>query len=161
MNFKILFFPFVLAFLSACSSLKADFWNEYKIDIQQGNVLSQDAVSQLKPGMTKAQVQQLLGTPSLKDIFHQNRWDYPYQYIEGPTGKTQQVLFSVFFDEQDLLTHIAGNIEASDQTPAPESKIRLVELGKLDEEALKKPLEPRKPPSFFEKIKNGLGFGEK
>ena len=49
--------------------------NEYKIDVQQGNVLTQEMVSQLKPGLTKDQVRFLLGTPVLMDMFHANRWD--------------------------------------------------------------------------------------
>ena len=148
--------------LAACggSSIKPDFWNEYKIDIQQGNVLAEDAVAQLKPGMSKAQIQQLLGSPTLKDVFHQNRWDYPYQYIEGPTGEKQVVLFSVFFDDDGNLTHVSGNIEATDKTPEPQSPMRLVELSKLSEEDAQKPLAPREPPSLFERVKNSLGFGE-
>lgn len=68
--------------LVACSS-KPSFINEYKIDIQQGNVLSQEAVAQLKPGQTRDQVRFLLGTPMIADIFHQQRWDYIYQYKSG------------------------------------------------------------------------------
>jgi outer membrane protein assembly factor BamE (lipoprotein component of BamABCDE complex) len=68
--------------LVACSS-KPSFINEYKIDIQQGNVLTQEAVSQLKPGQTRDQVRFLLGTPMVADIFHQQRWDYVYQYKSG------------------------------------------------------------------------------
>ena len=50
----------------------------YKIEIQQGNFVSQDMVSQLKPGMTKEQVRFVLGTPLVTDIFHPDRWDYLY-----------------------------------------------------------------------------------
>ncbi len=155
MHYKV----FLLAlWVSACGTLKADFWNEYKIDIQQGNVLTQDSVSLLKKGLSKAEVQQILGTPALKDVFHQNRWDYPYQYIEGQTGKTQSVVFSVFFDEQGFLTHASGNVQGEENLPPTESKIRLVELGKLSEEEAEKPLPLRKPPTLWEQIKNFAGF---
>ena len=50
----------------------------YRIDIQQGNFVSQDMVAQLKPGMSKEQVRLALGTPLLTDIFHADRWDYVY-----------------------------------------------------------------------------------
>lgn len=50
----------------------------YSIPIQQGNLITQDMVNQLKPGMTKRQVRYLLGTPILIDTFHENRWDYLY-----------------------------------------------------------------------------------
>ena len=154
---------FAAALLSACggSSIKPDFWNEYKIDVQQGNVLSQDAVSQLKVGMNQAQVQQLLGSPTLKDVFHKNRWDYPYQYLEGPTGEKQVVLFSVFFDDEGNLSHVSGDIEsrAREDLPETQSKIRLIELSKLSEEDAQKPLAPREPPSMYQRIKRSLGFG--
>ena len=48
----------------------------YKIDVQQGNYITQDLVEKLKPGMTKAEVKGLLGTPLLADAFHADRWDY-------------------------------------------------------------------------------------
>ena len=57
----------VAALLSACV---------YKIDIEQGNYVTEDAVANLKTGMTKAEVKQVLGTPLLSDIFHRDRWDY-------------------------------------------------------------------------------------
>ena len=48
----------------------------YKLEIQQGNALTQEKVAQLKVGMDKRQVQFVLGTPSLSDPFHPDRWDY-------------------------------------------------------------------------------------
>jgi outer membrane protein assembly factor BamE len=65
--------------LAACSAVP-NYFNAYKIDVQQGNVLSQDMVSQLKPGQTRDQVRFILGTPLITDIFHQQRWDYVYRY---------------------------------------------------------------------------------
>ena len=62
------------ALVAACS-WKPGFINEYKIDIQQGNVLTQEMVAQLKPGQTKDQVRFVLGSPMVADIFHQQRWD--------------------------------------------------------------------------------------
>ena len=48
----------------------------YRIEIQQGNYISRDAMSQVKPGMTKDQVRAIIGTPLINDIFHADRWDY-------------------------------------------------------------------------------------
>ncbi|MFM9881620.1 MAG: outer membrane protein assembly factor BamE [Burkholderiales bacterium] len=48
----------------------------YRIEIQQGNYISRDAMSQVKPGMTKEQVRAIIGTPLINDIFHADRWDY-------------------------------------------------------------------------------------
>lgn len=69
----------------------------YKIDIQQGNNVSQEAVSQLKLGMSREQVRALLGTPLLTDIFHGDRWDYVY-FREHPSGAREQRKLAVHFD---------------------------------------------------------------
>ena len=73
----------------------------YKIDIQQGNYVSQEMVSQLKPGMSKDQVRAVLGTPLLTDIFHAERWDYVYWRVES-SGKREQRKLVVFFDDNKL-----------------------------------------------------------
>ena len=52
----------------------------YKIDVQQGNYVTQDMVEKLKPGMTRSQVKFLLGTPLVVDPFRNDRWDYVYLY---------------------------------------------------------------------------------
>ena len=52
----------------------------YKMDINQGNYLSQDMVDKLKVGMTQAQVKQVLGTPLVSSPFRADRWDYVYEY---------------------------------------------------------------------------------
>ena len=73
----------------------------YKMEIQQGNFVSQDMVSQLKPGMTKDQVRFALGTPLLTDIFHGERWDYIY-WREDAAGKREQRKLAVYFKDGKL-----------------------------------------------------------
>ena len=86
----------------------------YKIDIQQGNVVTQDMVSRLKLGMTKSQVRFALGTPLVTDVFHSDRWDYVYRYQKA--GKlTEQSHITVVF-ENDLLKRLEGDV-----VPAPAS----------------------------------------
>jgi outer membrane protein assembly factor BamE len=80
----------------------------YRIDIQQGNYLSQEMVSQLKKGMTREQVRFVLGTPLVADIFHADRWDYVY-YRELQDGRKEQRNISVFF-VQDKLDRVAGDV---------------------------------------------------
>lgn len=80
----------------------------YRIDIQQGNFLSQEMVSQLKKGMTKEQVRFVLGTPLVTDVFHGNRWDYVF-YRELQDGKKEQRNISVFFEE-DKLARVSGDV---------------------------------------------------
>ena len=67
--------------LGACFSIPV-----HKLDIQQGNVVTQEMVDKLKPGMTRAQVRFVLGTPLVTDTFHRNRWDYFYSFKVGAEG---------------------------------------------------------------------------
>lgn len=72
----------------------------YRQDIQQGNVVTQEAVDRLEPGMSKRQVRFLLGAPLLVDVFHDNRWDYIYRMTEGWSDTEQQHLILYFEDER-------------------------------------------------------------
>jgi outer membrane protein assembly factor BamE len=83
----------------------------YRIDIQQGNYVSQEMVAQLKPGMTKEQVRFILGTPMVTDIFHSDRWDYVY-WREAPNGKRETRKVTVLF-EQGQLARVDGDVMPS------------------------------------------------
>ena len=75
--------------LASCKSVdmpKVPGITPYRMVIQQGNFISQEMVSQLKPGMTREQVRFILGTPLVTDIFHADRWDYVF-FRELPNGK--------------------------------------------------------------------------
>ena len=80
----------------------------YRMEIQQGNYVSQDMVSQLKAGMSKEQVRFILGTPLVTDIFHAERWDYLY-FRETSEGKREQRKLVVHFDNGQL-TRIDGDV---------------------------------------------------
>lgn len=89
----------------------------YKIDIQQGNVVTQDMVSRLKPGMTRSQVRFILGTPLVADAFHPNRWDYAYRFQKAGKLIEQRHVTVVF--ENDLLKRIEGDVvPAAEAVPA-------------------------------------------
>lgn len=90
--------------LSACSS----FPGVYKIDIQQGNVVTQEMLNQLRPGMTKSQVKYVLGSPLLTDTFTPDRWDYLYTMQKGGGSVTEQRI-SIFFKD-DKLTRLTGDL---------------------------------------------------
>ena len=79
----------------------------YKIDIQQGVVVTQEMADQLKVGMTRDQVRFVLGTPILTDPFHAERWDYPFRFQPG-RGPIEERRFTVFF-KSDLLTGYNGD----------------------------------------------------
>ncbi len=132
--------------------------NEYKIDVQQGNVLTQEMVSQLKPGLTKDQVRFLLGTPVLMDMFHANRWDYVYRLKKGSTGEVEMRKFSTFFDASDRLVRVGGDVaalESTDLSAQPTNKMRELDLGSVPEGAVAPPIEEK---GFFGKILESVGF---
>ncbi|SDZ03190.1 outer membrane protein assembly factor BamE [Nitrosomonas sp. Nm58] len=83
----------------------------YKIDIQQGNVVTQEMIEKLKPGMTRSQVRFVLGTPLIIDVFHNNRWDY--FYYSAPRGVlSEKRKLTVIFDG-DRLSHLEGDFSLS------------------------------------------------
>ncbi|HHK4219112.1 TPA: outer membrane protein assembly factor BamE [Pseudomonas aeruginosa] len=92
-----------LAALAGCS-----FPGVYKIDIQQGNVVTQDMIDQLRPGMTRRQVRFIMGNPLIVDTFHANRWDYLYS-IQPGGGRRQQERVSLFFNDSDQLAGLNGD----------------------------------------------------
>lgn len=89
--------------LAGCS-----FPGVYKIDIQQGNVVTQDMIDQLRPGMTRRQVRFIMGNPLLVDTFHPNRWDYLYSLQPGG-GERQQERISILFNGTDQLAGLSGD----------------------------------------------------
>jgi outer membrane protein assembly factor BamE len=90
----------------------------HKIDIQQGNYVTQDMVAKLKPGMSKSQVRFALGTPLIVDPFHSDRWDYIYVLQKGGRVAEQRRIVVVFRD--DKLARIDGDIVPSAAAAAPE-----------------------------------------
>jgi len=87
----------------------------HNLEVQQGNVLTQDDLNQLEPGMTRRQVQFIMGSPMVADVFHQERWDYIYRFQPG-YGEITEERVSVFFDG-DVLQRLEGTMY-----PAPEGK---------------------------------------
>ncbi len=95
---------------AGCASVTAPFdtyipyisqFGVYKIDINQGNFISQDMVDKLKEGQTKAQVRLVLGTPLIASVFRDNRWDYTYEYRKNGRVQTHRQ-FTVYFDKEVL-----------------------------------------------------------
>ena len=74
-------------------------FSPYRPDIQQGNFVSQEMLTQLQVGQTREQVRFILGTPLLTDIFHADRWDYPFRLARG-SGETTSSRVVVFFDKE-------------------------------------------------------------
>ena len=83
---------FLSFFLGGCSI--------YKMDINQGNILSNETIAKLKPGMSKDEVASLLGTPLLQDNFRSNRWDYVYFTNKRRAGSLKKSITLFFKDEK-------------------------------------------------------------
>jgi outer membrane protein assembly factor BamE len=96
----------LLSLASGCST-----WSEYvpdmrrlgvyKLDINQGNYITQDMVDKLREGQNKQQVRLILGTPLVVSAFRDNRWDYIYEYTRQGR-RIEQRKFSVYFAEDKL-----------------------------------------------------------
>jgi outer membrane protein assembly factor BamE len=76
----------------------------HRIDIQQGNVVTQEQLARVKPGMNRLQVRDALGTPLLADSFHPDRWDYIFTLRQQ--GNPVQRRNVVLFFEGDVLKSI-------------------------------------------------------
>jgi len=108
----------------------------YKLDVQQGNVVTSKMLLQLRPGMTKSQVRFIMGTPLIQDSFHGNRWDYVYQMREA--GKIVEQRRVILDFEKDLLKAVRGDVipagSAAPETERANTGTRLVEPYKKPEE---------------------------
>lgn len=80
----------------------------YKMDVQQGNVVTQEMISKVQPGMSRSQVRFALGTPLVVDVFHPDRWDYVYMYQKGGVVTEQRRIVAVF--KADKLVRIEGDV---------------------------------------------------
>lgn len=82
----------VLAAMLLCSACV------YRVPIQQGNLLEQKDLDQIKLGMTESQVRYVLGTPLVVDPFTSNRWDYVYYLKKGRMREPEERHFVVYFE---------------------------------------------------------------
>ncbi len=94
-NFKIALSLLMLVLSAGCTI--------HKIDIQQGNIVSQEMMSQLKVGMQRNEVIHLMGQPMIVDPFRNNRWDYVHTFKSGKSDEPRsQYRVTLFFDGERL-----------------------------------------------------------
>jgi outer membrane protein assembly factor BamE len=98
--------------LAACRMPSLPGLTPFKVDIQQGNYVTQDMVDKLKPGMTKSQVRFALGTPLVADPFHNDRWDYVYVFQKSGRVAEQRRIVVIFSD--DKLVRIDGDVKPAE-----------------------------------------------
>ena len=96
MKFTILVTIITIFFLNSCAS------NFYQVPVSQGNIISQEMLTKLDKGLTKAQVRYIMGTPSVKDPYDSKRWDYIGFEIIGDQVY-REVHHSLFFEDNKLV----------------------------------------------------------
>jgi len=116
--------------LVSCSNVLNKLPGVYTLEVQQGNIVDQAMVDQLRPNMSKRQVLYIMGSPMVVDIFHQTRWDYIFS--EQPTGESRvQKKISLYFDN-DQLSGIQGDFRPGNQPELKASEETTVDVPKRD-----------------------------
>lgn len=152
------------AALSACSSLPSmdmlpsvagekvlGLVTPYRVEVVQGNVLTKELVARVKPGMSRAQVRDLLGSPLLTDIFHNDRWDYTFS-IRRQGAPYQQRQVVAWFDGDKLKSlDVPADLPAENEFVAAIStqkntrELPKLELSDAERQALPIPTKPELP----------------
>ncbi|NOX43151.1 MAG: outer membrane protein assembly factor BamE [Gammaproteobacteria bacterium] len=110
--FLLLFISSIFFTLSACSI--------HQLDIQQGNVITNDMTDKLKIGMDKGQVRFIMGTPLINDPFHKNRWDYVFS-LDAENGKKESTHITVFFVDNKV-SKFNGTVAQASTTQIPKTQ---------------------------------------
>lgn len=92
----------IRVFLACCLLLSAGACSMHVIEVQQGTIITPEMVAQLKPGMTRSQVRFVMGTPTISDPFHHDRWDYVYT-SSSRTGEEERYRVVLFFEDDKLV----------------------------------------------------------
>jgi outer membrane protein assembly factor BamE len=120
--------------LTACSTVLNNLPGVYTLEIQQGNIVDQDMINQLRPNMDKRQVLYIMGSPMLTDYFHKNRWDYVYSVRPSGEDQVQKKVFLVFkeVDGTDRLQGLYGDFKPSNLPVVAPPKEQVVDLPKRE-----------------------------
>lgn len=142
--------------LAACSSLQSSdnlfgVITPYRVEVVQGNVVTKEQAALIKPGMGRAQVRDILGSPLLTDIFHADRWDYVFT-IRRQGAEPQQRKIVVLFQDDKVSKFEAGEL------PSEREFVNSIDVAKtgrsvpqleLTEEQLKAlPIPPKPEPTL-------------
>ena len=143
---KFILISFFLFLVFGCSRSYDGSFNApllHKIDIQQGNVIDQEMLNKLQPGMDKKHVKFIMGTHVLVDPFHNERWEYIYSFQEG--GKVREQRHITLHFEGGKLAHISGDIEVSN---VPRQKEAII----TEENAVIVPESDKEKKGFFGRL---------
>jgi outer membrane protein assembly factor BamE len=134
--------------LASCSYILNNLPGVYTIPIQQGNIVDQAMIDQLRPSMTERQVLYILGSPMLVNTFHQKSWEYLYS--NQPSGEDrQQKKVSVLFNADGLVSGIQGDFRPNSTPVVKPSEETTVDVPKRDIEL-----------TMWQKIKGLFGFDD-
>ena len=121
---------------SACSSSPASgssWWNvlsPYKLEVVQGNVVTKEQAALIRPGMSRNEVRDVLGSPLLTDVFHADRWDYVFS-IRRQGAAAQQRAVSVLFKNDKVAEFKADELPAERDFDASISTTRKAKAPEL------------------------------
>jgi outer membrane protein assembly factor BamE len=133
--------------LVSCSTILNNLPGVYTLEIQQGNIIDQAMIDQLRPGMNKRQALYIMGSPMLDDVFHKNRWDYLYS--DQPSGEDRvQKRITISF-ENDQIAGIQGDFRPSTTPVIKTSGETTVDVPKRDLEK-----------TLWEKITGLVGYDD-
>jgi outer membrane protein assembly factor BamE len=148
--------PATLLLLAGCESLQNTdslfgVITPYRIDIVQGNVVTKEMLAQLRPGMSRSQVRDVLGTPLLTDPFHAARWDYIFS-IRRPGAEAQRRSVVVRFEGDIMGAVEAGELPSEREfvaaiTSAKTEEVPRLELSDDERKALPQPARAEAPTS--------------
>jgi len=141
--------------LVACSTVDkpvekmANLFTPYRVELIQGNVVTREQLSILRPGFTRQQVKDILGTPLISSLFHANRWDYAFT-IKRQGAQAQQRKLSVFF-ESNLMIRVEADEMPSEAEFAAGIDVRKTSQTKVPRlEATPQELQVFKPTQVLE-----------
>jgi outer membrane protein assembly factor BamE len=120
--------------LTSCSMMLNNLPGVYTLEIQQGNIVDQNMINQLRPNMDKRQVLYIMGSPMLTDFFHKNRWDYVYSVKASGEDPVEKKVFLVFkeVDGMEKLAGLYGDFKPSNLPVVKPSDDKIVDLPKRD-----------------------------
>lgn len=116
--------------VASCSTILNNLPGVYTIDVQQGNIIEQSMIDQLRPGMTKRQVLYIMGSPMLKDPFREDRWDYLYS--NQPGGEPRQQKKTTLIFDGDNIIGVQGDFKPSSLPVIKPSEETIVNVPKRD-----------------------------
>ena len=137
--------------LTGCESLQRTdslfgFITPYRIDIVQGNAVTKEQVALIKPGLTRLQVKDVLGTPLVADPFHAARWDYIFT-LRRPGAQPQRRSVVVLFEGDAVKSIEAPELPSERDFVASISRFKDLRAPKLElseEERAALPLPPKR-----------------